>query len=106
MSTYSLQRTGDHACSVLFSGDLTAASVPALQTDLKQQLESSVSEMVFDLTGASMLDSSGIGLLIAAANSLARKAGKVRVVNASADVFQLLQSMRLTSRLNVSARSA
>ena len=51
-----------------------------------------------------MLDSSGIGLLIAAHNSLARKEGRVRVVNASADVFRLLQSMRLVGRLNVQAR--
>jgi anti-anti-sigma regulatory factor len=52
-----------------------------------------------------MLDSSGMGLLIAAANSLAPGGGRIRVTNVSPDIFRLLQSMRLTTRLNVSARA-
>ena len=60
--------------------------------------------LVIDLANAKMLDSSGMGLLIAAANSLAQMGGKVRVTNVSPDIFRLLQSMRLTLRLNVSGR--
>ena len=52
-----------------------------------------------------MLDSSGMGLLIAAANSLAHSGGKLRVTNVCPDIFRLLQSMRLTARLNVSGKA-
>jgi anti-anti-sigma regulatory factor len=45
-----------------------------------------------------------MGLLIAAVNSVAPNGGKVRVTNVSPDIFRLLQSMRLTSRLNVSGK--
>lgn len=46
-----------------------------------------------------------MGLLIAASNSLATHSGKVYVTNVSPDIFRLLQSMRLTARLNVSGKT-
>ena len=61
--------------------------------------------MVFDLASTAMLDSSGMGLLIATANSMTPIGGKVRVINVCSDIFHLLQSMRLTARLNVSERA-
>jgi anti-anti-sigma factor len=91
--------------SVKLQGDLTAIVVPELQADLKQMLNKGASELEFDLSSTAMLDSSGMGLLIAAANSLASQGGKIRVTNVGPDIFRLLQSMRLTARLNVSARA-
>ena len=90
--------------SVQLMGDLTAVMVPDLQAGLKQVLQKGARNLVFDLTSTRMLDSSGMGLLIAAANSLAAIGGKVSVTNVSPDIFRLLQSMRLTLRLNVSGR--
>jgi anti-anti-sigma factor len=91
--------------SVRLTGDLTAVMVPELQAGLKHVLQGGARNLVFDLASTGMLDSSGMGLLIAAANSLALIGGKVRVTNVSTDIFRLLQSMRLTVRLNVSARA-
>ena len=62
-------------------------------------------ELVFDMHSTAMLESSGIGLLIAAANSIARTGGALRVTNVGPDIFRLLQSMRLTTRLNVSGKA-
>ena len=92
----------DQQGSVKMTGDLTAVLVPELQSGLKEMLKSGTSELVFDLASTAMLDSSGIGLLIAAANSLSRSGGRVEVINVSPDILRLLQSMRLTGRLNVS----
>lgn len=89
-------------CRVRLDGDLTASRVPELQAVLKQELDQPLEELVFDLAGTSMLDSSGIGLLIATFNSVGRRGARFRVVNASQPIFQLLQSMRLVHRLNVS----
>ena len=69
-------------------------------------MEGGASDVVFDLGNTVMLDSSGIGLLIATHNSLARKQGKVHVVQVSADILRMLQGMRLVSRLNVMGRQA
>jgi len=95
----------DQQSSVKLRGDLTAAMVQDLQFDIKEALENGTRELAFDLASTTMLDSSGMGLLIAAANSLAQSGGKLRVTNVCPDIFRLLQSMRLTARLNVSRAS-
>ena len=89
-------------CRLRLEGDLTASRVPELQALLKQELEQPIEEMVVDMAGTAMLDSSGIGLLIATFNSVGRRGGRFRVINAAPPIFQLLQSMRLVNRLNVS----
>jgi anti-sigma B factor antagonist len=104
MANYNIQATGKN-CSVTPTGDLTAHVVPELQAAIKQQLQQGVSEVVFDLAATAMLDSSGIGLLIATSNSLSRQQGRVRVINVAPDILQLLQSMRLVTRLNASGRT-
>ena len=95
----------DQQGSVRLTGNLTAVLVPGLQAGLKEMLNKGARELVFDLASTAMLDSSGMGLLIATANSLAPNGGKVRVTNVCPDIFRLLQSMRLTTRLNVSGRA-
>jgi anti-anti-sigma factor len=95
----------DQQGSVKLTGDLTAIVVPDLQAGIKQVLGKGVRDVVFDLASTAMLDSSGMGLLIATANSMTPIGGKVRVINVCSDIFHLLQSMRLTARLNVSERA-
>ncbi|HEY1648793.1 MAG TPA: ATP-binding protein [Terracidiphilus sp.] len=101
MAAYVIEQA-DRQGSVRLTGDLTAALVPDLQAGLKEMLNKGARELVFDLASTRMLDSSGMGLLIAAANSVAPNGGSVRVTNVCPDIFRLLQSMRLTARLNVS----
>jgi len=91
----------DKLSRVIMEGDLTASLVPDLQPRLKQELTRGIQEVVFDLGKTAMLDSSGIGVLIATYNSLNRQGGRVSVINVSPDIQKLLQSMRLATRLNV-----
>ncbi len=103
MADYTIQRNGKQ-CRVALAGDFTASLVPGLQAALKAELARNADEVVFDLGTTTMLDSSGIGLLIATHNSLASRRGRVQIVNVSSEVFRLLQSMRLAGRLNVRPR--
>jgi anti-anti-sigma factor len=103
MEAFTIVRNGGQ-CLVTPQGNLTALHVPAMQARLKSEIENGASELVLDLGNAVMLDSTGIGLLLAARNSLARTQGRVRVCNVSHDIFVLLQSMRLVERLNVTER--
>jgi anti-anti-sigma factor len=105
MAAYTVERTGTQRI-VALAGDLTAALVPALQSTLKDELDSGARDLVFDLTQTVALDSSGIGLLIAAYNSTNKLSGSTRVVNASSDILHLLQSMRLAGRLHASGRAS
>ncbi len=104
MANYTLEPNGRN-CRVTMQGDLIASDVPDLQAALKQQLQRGVDEIVFDLAATVMLDSSGIGLLIATCNTMARQQGRIRVINVSPDILQLLQSMRLTGRLNATGKA-
>lgn len=103
MSAFTVQRDGNKM-GVLLEGDLTAAVAPGLKSTLQEALAGDVLEVEFDFEKTTVIDSTGIGLLIATYNSLSKKNGTVQVVKASADIFHLLQSMRLEKRLCVSKR--
>jgi anti-anti-sigma factor len=100
-STYHIERLNSN-CTIAVKGALTAILVPELNEALKREMQQGAHEVVFDLRDTEMLDSSGIGLLIASRNSLSRRGGMLRVINPSEDVFELLGHMRLLSRLHVS----
>ncbi len=105
MAGYTIERK-EKQCWVLLQGGFTTPLIPDLQAELNNHLKEGVDEAVFDLEKTEMLDSGGIGLLIATANSFGQKKGRIRVLNVPPDIFRLLQSMRLVNRLNVSAREA
>jgi len=101
---FELKRDGNRI-DVVFEGDLTASVVPELRPALQNALEEGALEVEFDLANTTVIDSTGIGVLIAAYNSFMAKGGAaVRVVRVSDDIFRLLQSMRLEKRLCVSKR--
>jgi len=81
--------------------DLVAASVP----EVKQQLKDLVNQgkpVAVDLEGVSMVDSTGIGLLMATHNSLQKDGHALEVLNASDDIVKLFQTMRLDKRFAMS----
>ncbi|MCC6489439.1 MAG: STAS domain-containing protein [Candidatus Hydrogenedentes bacterium] len=102
MKPLELERDGARV-RILLGAQLTAAVVPEVQAALKQELDAGISEFEFDLSSTEALDSSGIGLLIAASNSLSRTHGSIRLVNVAPEIMKLLQSMRLVERLHATA---
>jgi anti-anti-sigma factor len=103
MPPFEIKREGNRLV-VTPEAELVASTVADLKGALQRAIEEGAGEMEFDLAFTSMLDSSGIGLLIAAHNSLSARHGSMRVTGASDDIFRLLQSMRLDKRLNVAKR--
>ena len=55
-----------------------------------------------DLSDVLMVDSCGIGLLIAAHNSLKKVGGRLAVIHASVDTLELFQTMRMHQHFSVS----
>lgn len=103
MSSYRMEHTDD-GCRLAVNGGLTVVLVPELQQALKAEVEKGTQRITFDLAETRMIDSSGIGLLIAASNTLSQKEGKLSVINAAPEILRLMQSMRLVSRLNITGR--
>jgi anti-anti-sigma factor len=85
------------------SGDtIVAATIPELRLEMRGILDQGIRELVIDLSGVRMVDSSGLGLLIAAHNSLRKTGGTFAVIHASEDILALFRSMRMHQHFSVS----
>ena len=81
--------------------DVVAASVPALRAAMRSAIAEGARDIVVDLAGVEMVDSTGIGLLISAHNSLRNAGGRLSVIHASGDILELFQTMRIHQHFSV-----
>lgn len=83
-------------------GDLVVAMLPALRSRLREMVASGIVRLIIDLSGTKTVDSAGIGLLIAAHNSVKKVGGEISVIHASADILELFRTMRIHQCIKVS----
>jgi anti-anti-sigma factor len=104
MSNYTIESNGAE-CRIVVCGDFEVSMIAELQPVLRQELEKGAMSIIFDFLRTTLLDSSGIGLLIATGNSLAKKCGKIGIINVSPEIMRVLASMRLVPRLNATGKA-
>jgi anti-anti-sigma factor len=93
----------DNKTVVRPSGDnIVAATLPELRSKLRGIVNQGVRDLVVDLAGVNMVDSSGIGLLISAYNSLRKVGGQLALIHVSADLLELFRSMRMHQHFSIS----
>ena len=76
-------------------GDISDGRVEELRTAIRGALEHGARTVTLDLSKVKMIDSAGVGVLAAAHNSLHGIGGHVTVVHPSADVTELLRTLRI-----------
>jgi len=81
--------------------DVVASAADELRSEIKNVLARGAKDVRINLTGVQMIDSVGLGLFIAAHNSLQKVGGKLTVVNASAHLHDLFRNMRLDQHFSV-----
>lgn len=81
--------------------DLTAATVEAARAELMETIRRSSGTLRIDLSNVRMVDSKGIGLLIATYNSLQAEARNLEVTGASDEIRSLFKLMRLDRHFTV-----
>ncbi len=96
-----VSREGEKA-SLLLSADIIASNAPDLRNVLKNLVADGVRELVIDLANVRVVDSSGIGLLVAVHNSLSRLGGKMSVIHTSNDLVELFKAFRLDKHFTIS----
>ncbi len=97
-----IQNTGN-AAVVKPGRDIVSSMANEFKSELKGLVDQGVKELTMDLNGVEMIDSIGMGLLIAAHNSLVKAGGKLRVINPTQDILGLMRTMRLDKHFEVVA---
>lgn len=81
--------------------DIVAANAQAAKDELRALVASSAGEFVVDLSTVRMIDSRGLGILIAAVNSLEAAGRTMRVIGANEDLLGLLRMMRMDRHMKL-----
>lgn len=94
-------QTGFQSTTCIRMQDLTAESVEKKRIEFKNLLSNGVNVLELDFIDVHRVDSTGIGLLIQAHNSLQQRGGALRITHANPEVIELFQCMRLDTRFQM-----
>ncbi len=81
--------------------DIVAAMVAEFKLELNELVDAGVQHLVLDFTGVEMVDSIGIGLLIATHNALKLNGGGMVLEHVSPDIASLFRTMRLDKHFEI-----
>jgi len=81
--------------------DIVASTATHFRDLLKNKVENGVEDLILDFSVIEMIDSVGLGVIIATHNSLNNSNGKLSVINVSSDIFNLFKTMRLDQHFEV-----
>lgn len=81
--------------------DIVSSAAEEIKKELKQIIIDHQGPLVIDLDGVNMIDSMGLGVLIAAHNSLKRNNLQLELINTPEEIKKLLAAMRLDSHFIV-----
>ncbi len=80
---------------------ITAQEVPTLREEFKTLIAGGARELTLDFTAVRSIDSMGIGLLVAAHNSLTKAQGRLMLVAVGPEIHHLLTLMRIDKHMSV-----
>ncbi len=81
--------------------DIVASMAEDFKNELLSAIDDCEEKLVIDLAGVEMVDSLGIGVIIAAHNTLTQAGKQLKVINVSKDIYGLFSTMRLNRRFTV-----
>ncbi|MFZ5569038.1 MAG: STAS domain-containing protein [Thermodesulfobacteriota bacterium] len=81
--------------------DVVASMATGFKAELYEIVQSRPARLTIDLSGVEMIDSVGIGVIIAAYNSLRNIGSSLEVENASRDIYNALVAMRLNHHFSI-----
>jgi anti-anti-sigma factor len=87
--------------TITLGDHLVASIVPDLKKEMKRLIGEGITVLTIDCSRLDVMDSTGIGCLIAAHNSLTKVNGSLVVAQVSADIYDLLCSMRLDRHFKI-----
>jgi len=83
------------------SGDITAGSRDLLRNELLSLMEAGLVNLTLDLAKVRVVDSTGVGLIVATCNSLKERGGSLIIKNSSPDIAKMFRIMRLDKHVQL-----
>ncbi len=83
--------------------DIVASMTDQFKQDLFAKIHGDIETLIIDLDGVEMIDSVGLGVFIAAYNTLNKTGAKLVVQNCSKNIHSLFKTMRLDQHFEVTA---
>ena len=84
--------------------DVVASWTMEFKEELDSLIQESPEELVIDLTDVEIIDSTGIGVIIAAHNLLDKQGGKLKIINTTNDLYGLFRLMRLNNYIEIDCK--
>lgn len=91
----------DRITVLTVSGELTSDQTDSIRRACLDRLASGIRDVVLDLEYLTLLDSSGLELLLWLVDELSEHAGQLRLVNPDETVRQILELTRLERRFDI-----
>ncbi|MCX6613659.1 MAG: STAS domain-containing protein [Acidobacteria bacterium] len=95
------QNTDNTPVTVRVERDLVASQSTELRDHLRTLISQGTRSVVLDFSHVRMVDSAGLGMIIAAHNSLKKVEGELAVTECSAEILELFRSMRIHQHMRV-----
>ncbi len=87
--------------TIALDGDLTSANLNDFRTMVQEEIEAGNKSFCIDFSGAAIIDSMGIGCLVATYNSLRQKDGTIQITNVPENLKDVFHVMRLDRILSI-----
>lgn len=84
--------------------DIVAAESENVKAAIKEVMSDDMTSLVLDLDRVEQVDSVGMGVLIAAYNSLKKKDVGFKLINVSQNLYDLFQVMRLNKHFEIEVK--
>jgi anti-anti-sigma factor len=81
--------------------EIVASIVQSLREQILSALEHGIKELTIDFNGVETIDSAGLGLIIAACNSLKCTGGSLKIKNAPEKINKFFQTTRIDKYFEV-----
>ncbi len=81
--------------------NIVAGVVKDIKAEISALVNDGKTDIIIDLEGVEMIDSMGLGVLIATHNSIQEHDKKLELINIPSDIGKLLRTMRLDQHFNM-----
>ena len=99
--TIAIRRTEPDAVTLTLRGSLDGETCTLLDREVVLALNEPVNTMIFDMTGVDFVTSAGIGTIMKAKTSLARKKAELAMIGVQPQVQKVFEIIRVLPMLQV-----